>query len=681
MTHGEEVARIKELRAQLHHHNYLYYVMAMPEIDDYDFDMLLKELETLEAKHPEMEDPNSPSRRVGGEVTRSFATFVHVRPMLSLSNVYNEGELQDFDQRIRKTFQGEFHYNCELKFDGVAIALHYEDGSLVRAVTRGDGEKGDDVTANIRTVRSIPLRLHGVNIPAQFEIRGEVVMPVEGFLAMNQSRVTEGESPFANPRNATAGTLKMQDSAEVAKRPLDCYFYHLLGDALPASSHHENLRRAVSWGFKVSDHQQLCSSIDDVIGFIRLWDRKRHDLPFQTDGVVIKVDELMVQQQLGFTAKSPRWAIAFKFKAAQARTRLNSVEFQVGRTGAVTPVANLTPVELAGTTVQRASLHNADIIRSLGLHIGDTVLVEKGGEIIPKIVGVDAGIRDLFAKPVEFITECPACNTQLVRNDGEASHFCPNEYCPPRIKGAVEHFISRRALDIRSLGEGKIELLFDHGLVKDVADLYDLTYEKLINLEKVFPADGGKKARVVRLKDKSVRNILEGIASSKNIPFDRVLFGLGIRYVGETVAKKLASHFRSAENLSTAAPDELMGVPEIGDRIAASLAEWFSDPRHQALIQRLAVAGVKLALESTGDMTGSGKLEGLSFVVSGVFQGVSRDELKSLIASHGGKLLSSVSAGCNYLVAGENMGPAKKARAEELGVRIIALDELREMIR
>ncbi|MFO7722275.1 MAG: NAD-dependent DNA ligase LigA [Bacteroidales bacterium] len=681
MTHEEEAGRIVELRNLLHYHNYRYYVLAEPEISDYDFDMLMKELEVLESGHPEMEDPNSPSRRVGGEVTKNFKTFVHERPMLSLANVYSEGELAEFDQRIRKSYQGDFHYACELKFDGVAIALHYENGALARAVTRGDGEKGDDVSTNIRTIRSLPLKLHGEGFPSQFEIRGEVVMPVEGFLQMNQSRLAEGEAPFANPRNATAGTLKMQDSAEVAKRPLDCYFYHMLGEHLPDISHHGNLQHAASWGFKVSEHQRLCSNMDEVIDFIREWDAKRHTLPFQTDGVVIKTDELDVQQWLGFTAKSPRWAIAYKFRAAQARTRLKSVEFQVGRTGAVTPVANLEPVELAGTTVQRASLHNADIISALGLHIGDMVLVEKGGEIIPKIVGVDEGIRELFAEPVVFITECPACNTTLVRHEGEAIHFCPNEYCPPRIKGSIEHFISRKAMDIKSLGEGKTELLFDHGLIKDVADLYDLTYDVLIDLEKSFPSEKGSRSRVVRLKDKSVRNILDGIARSKEIPFDRVLFALGIRYVGETVAGKLAVHFQSVDNLSRATVMELLAVPEVGERIASSVTDWFADPRHQQIIHRLRAAGVQMAMRNSDRKMLSDKLQGLSFVVSGVFGGMSRDELKSMIADHGGKLLSGVSAGCSFLVAGENMGPAKKTQAEKLGVRILSLDELVAMTR
>jgi DNA ligase (NAD+) len=680
MTPGEEIARISALRELLHHHNYRYYVLADPEIEDFEFDMLMKELEELEAKHPETDDPNSPSRRVGGEVTKFFPTFIHVRPMLSLGNVYNEGELFDFDQRIRKSFSGEFQYACELKFDGVAISLHYEDGALVRAVTRGDGEKGDEVTSNVRTIRSIPLKLHGKGYPDRFEIRGEVVMPVEGFVLMNQTRIAEGEAPFANPRNATAGTLKMQDSTEVAKRPLDCYLYHLLGENLPAVKHSDNLQHAASWGFKVSEHQRVCRKMEEVINFIHEWDEKRHHLPFQTDGVVIKVNELSIQSELGFTAKSPRWAVAYKFRAAQAKTRLKSVEFQVGRTGSITPVASLDPVELAGTTVQRASLHNADIIKALDLHIGDTVMVEKGGEIIPKIVGVDTGIRELFAEPVAFISNCPACSTLLVRNEGEANHFCPNEHCPPRLKGAIEHFISRKAMDIKSLGEGKVELLYDHGLVKTVADLYDLTYEMLINLEKSFRSETGGKPRIVKLKDKSVRNILEGIEHSKTVPFERVLFGLGIRYVGETVAKKLAFAFGSAADLSAASMEQLLAVPEVGERIANAVIEWFTDPLHLDVVTRLESAGVQMKMKISEQARLSEKLHGLSFVVSGVFEGVSRDELKSLIEAHGGKNLSAVSSGCSYLVAGEKMGPAKKTRAEELGVQIIGLEELLELI-
>lgn len=671
--------RIIELTRMLEEHNYRYYVLADPTISDFDFDMMMKELEVLESKFPELADSNSPTRRVGGEITKSFDTFIHIRPMLSLSNTYSHGELVEFDRRIRKLWSGEFRYACELKYDGVALALHYENGRMVRAVTRGDGEKGDDITENVKTIRSIPLNLRGSGFPEVFEIRGEVVMPVEGFEELNRIRISAGEPPFANPRNAAAGTLKMQDSAMVSKRPLDCYFYHLLSDNLPADGHFENLALAAQWGFRVSDFNKVCSSIDEVMDFINEWDRKRHNLPFQTDGVVVKVNELEVQNILGFTAKSPRWAVAYKFKAIQAKTRLKSVEFQVGRTGAVTPVANLDPVEIAGTVVQRASLHNADIINALNLHLGDMVMVEKGGDIIPKIVGVDSSIRDLFAEPVTFSSNCPACGTLLIRNEGEAQHFCPNEKCPPRVKGALEHFISRKAMDINSLGEGKIELLYDYGLVNNVADLYDLTYEKLIGLEKRFMPNDGGKSRTISLKDKSVMNILQGVHDSKVIPFERVLFGLGIRYVGETVAKNLARHFGSAESIKQATFEELTAVPEIGDRIAGSITEWFSVPQNIEVLVRLKDAGLNLKLNRQQKESVSDKLKGSSFVISGVFEEMSRDDMKALIEMHGGKNLSAVSSGCNYLVAGDKMGPAKKEKAEKLGVKIISLKELLDM--
>jgi DNA ligase (NAD+) len=678
MERARAEERIIALRNMLHDHNYRYYVLAEPVISDYAFDMLLRELEQLEQTYPEFTDSNSPTRRVGGSITKSFETFVHQRPMLSLANAYSEGELNEFDQRIRKLTTGDFRYAAELKFDGVAIALHYENGSLVRAVTRGDGEKGDDVTGNIRTIRTIPLTLRGDGYPESFEIRGEVVMPVEGFAALNRQRVSNDEQPFANPRNAAAGTLKMQDSAEVARRPLDCYFYHLLGDELPASTHLKNLTIAQSWGFKVSEHHVSAGTIEEVISFIEEWNTKRHTLPYQTDGVVIKVDELDLQQHLGFTAKSPRWAIAYKFRAEQARTRLKGVDFQVGRTGAVTPVAILDPVLLAGTTVQRATLHNADVIEGLQLHVDDIVLIEKGGDIIPKIVGADAGIRAMFAEPVRFVTHCPACGSLLVRSDGEAQHFCLNEECPPRVKGAIEHFISRKAMDINSLGEGKVELLYEAGLIRNIADLYHLKAAQLLGLEKKFKSPDDGKVRTIRLQEKSVRNILEGIEHSKEIPFERVLFGLGIRYVGETVAKNLARQFRTLDALRNASIEALIMVPEIGDRIAGSVVAWFARDEHLALIERLAEAGVQMKMRD--EEVGSGLLNGLSFVVSGVFEGMSRDEIKRFIELHGGKNLSSVTSGCNYLVAGENMGPAKQAKALEIGVQIIPLGQLLDMV-
>ncbi len=672
--------RIESLKESLEEHNYRYYVLADPVISDYDFDMMMHELEELERSYPELHDPNSPTQRVGGSITKEFATFVHLRPMLSLANTYSRGELLEFDQRIRRSISASFHYTAELKFDGIAIALHYEHGRLVRAVTRGDGEKGDDITANIMTIRAVPLKLRGEGYPDILEMRGEVVMPVEQFRQMNLQRVQVGEQPFANPRNAAAGTLKIQDSAEVARRPLDCYCYHMLGDSLPSVSHYQNLDKARSWGFKISEHLRYCNTVEEVLDFIEVWDAKRHTLPFQTDGVVVKTDELPVQDSLGFTAKSPRWAVAYKFRAEQARTRLKSVEFQVGRTGAVTPVANLEPVELAGTTVQRASLHNADIIGNLQLHYGDMVLVEKGGDIIPKIVGADATIRNLFSEPVSFPETCPACGTTLIRNEGEAQHFCPNDTCPPRLKGAIEHFISRKAMDINSLGEGKTELLFNTGLIKNVADLYDLTYDKLIGLEKTLASDTDGKPRKISLKDKSVRNILDGIENSKKVPYERTLFALGIRFVGETVAKTLAKHFPSIHELRSATATELIEVPDIGERIAQSVAEWFNRPDNVEVLERLEKAGVNLSAEKQEHVTTSGKLQGLSFVVSGVFEGMERNALKELIEMHGGRNLSTVSSGCSYLIAGSNMGPSKREKAEKLGIPVINLEQFQAML-
>ncbi len=672
--------RIEQLRSELNDHNYRYYVLADPLISDYDFDMLMKELEALEKAWPDFNDPNSPTVRVGGEITREFPVFVHIRPMLSLSNVYSLEELRDFDQRVRKLTRQPFHYIAELKFDGVAISLHYEQGRLVRAVTRGDGEKGDEVTANIRTIRSIPLQLQGSDYPDAFEIRGEVVMPVDGFRALNQQREEDGDVPFANPRNATAGTLKMQDSAQVARRPLDCYLYHLLGDTLPVSRHSENLTMAASWGFRVFPQYGVFNSIEEVWTFIGHWNTARQKLPFQTDGVVVKIDETTVQEELGFTAKSPRWAVAFKFKAERAVTRLLGVDFQVGRTGAVTPVAILEPVLLAGTTVQRASLHNADIIQNLGLCHGDRVQVEKGGDIIPKIAGVEKGSRDLFAEPVVFAEKCPACGTPLQRNAGEAQHFCPNEKCPPRIKGAIEHFISRKAMDIKSLGEGKTELLYDAGLVHSPADLYDLTREKILGLDREYIDLPSGKTRRIALKEKSVSNILSGIEESKKIPYERLLFGLGIRYVGETVARNLAENFPDIEKLAAASLEELQQVPEIGERIAASVIAWFAEEENRVIVRRLAAAGLQMKRITEVPGADSDALSGFSFVVSGVFEGYSREEMQNLIRKNGGRVLSAVSAACHYVVAGENMGPAKREKAEKMGVKLISLEELMAMI-
>lgn len=682
MDHDAQIAeRIAALRQQLHEHNYRYYILAEPAISDFAFDMQMRELEALEAAHPEFGDPNSPTHRVGGTITRDFQTFIHLRPMLSLSNAYSKEELMDFDQRIKKLYPGVFHYVCELKLDGVAIALHYEQGKLVRGVTRGDGEKGDDVTANIRTIRTVPLQLRGNDFPDTFEIRGEIVMPVEGFAEMNRQRIFGGEAPFANPRNAAAGTLKMQDASEVARRPLDCYLYHMLGESLPADSHTQNLAKAREWGFRVSDHFSYCSTMAEVVEFIESWGIRRHRLPYQTDGVVIKVDELHVQTELGFTAKSPRWAIAWKYQPEQAKTRLKGVEFQVGRTGAVTPVAVLEPVEIAGTVVQRASLHNADIIEGLGLYLNDRVLVEKGGDIIPKIVGIEPGTRDLFAEPVTFVTHCPACGTLLERREGEAQHFCHNEKCPPRIKGAIEHFVSRKAMDIKSLGEGKTEMLYDAGLIRSVADLYDLSYDAILGIGKTHTDLLTGKSKVISLKEKSVANILEGLEESKKVPYERVLFGLGIRYVGETVARNLARYFPSVQKLAAASVEDLKNIPEVGERIAQSVAEWFANSENQSLTERLLKAGLQFEGTGSASRPDSGPLLSLSFVVSGVFEGISRDDLKHMIESHGGKVLSSVSSHCSYLVAGENMGPSKRKKAEESGVKIISLEQLQELIR
>lgn len=673
--------KIQALRSALHEHNHRYYVLAQPVISDYQFDMMMKELEELERQYPQFQDPNSPSVRVGGAVTKSFESFVHIRPMLSLANVYSQGELQDWYQRVRKGTEKPFTCTAELKFDGVAVALHYSNGRLVRGVTRGDGTQGDDITANVRTIRSIPLQLQGEGYPADFEIRGEVVMPIAGFDMLNRVRKENGDPLFANPRNAAAGTLKMQNSAEVASRPLDCLFYHLLGDQLPADNHAGNLLLAGKWGFNVSEHYQVCQSLDEVNDYIGKWNTERHHLPFQTDGVVIKVNEFDVQQELGFTAKAPKWAVAWKFKAEQATTRLLDVVYQVGRTGAVTPVAQLQPVQLAGTTVRRASLHNADIIAALDLHSGDMVLVEKGGEIIPKIVGTVPEIRELFAQPVVFPTSCPECRKPLSRHEGEAQHFCTNPECPPRVKGALEHFISRKALDINSLGEGKVEMLYDAGLVRDPADLFDLKYEQLIGLEKIMVPDEGGKTKIIRLQEKSVSNILAGIGKSRQVPFHRVLFGLGIRHVGETVAKNLVRAFGNIHALAAANAEQVAAVADIGEKIAESLTGWFSDPKNLKIIERLENAGLQLEEKTKpGSNDLSGALKGLSFVVSGVFPDVDRDTVKGWIEENGGRLLSSVTAQCSYLVAGENMGPAKLAKAQQLGVGIISLDDLKVMI-
>jgi DNA ligase (NAD+) len=667
MEREEAYRKITELRKELEDHNYKYYVLAQPEISDYDFDMKLRELEKLEAEFPEFFDPYSPTQRIGSDISKTFEQIGHRYPMLSLSNAYSEGEITDFDNRIKKLIGEDFEYVCELKFDGSSISLLYENGKLVRAVTRGDGVKGDDVTSNVRTIRSIPLILRGTDYPEIFEIRGEIVLPFQVFEELNKQREETGEPLFANPRNAAAGTLKMQNPAIVAARKLDACFYSLMGDNLPADGHYENLKKAGEWGFKISDAMQLCRNLDEVFNYLHKWDLERHKVPVATDGVVIKVNSRRLQEELGFTAKSPRWAIAYKFKAESAATLLKSVSYQVGRTGAVTPVANLEPVQIAGTVVKRASLHNADIIKNLDLHLGDTVFVEKGGEIIPKITGVDAEKRHPLAQPVEFIEKCPECGTPLVRNEGEAAHYCPNETgCPPQIKGKMEHFVSRKAMDIDGLGQETIELLYNQGLAKGIADLYLLKKEQLSILE--------------RMGEKSAQRILDGLEESKKAPFERVLFALGIRYVGETVAKKLAKVVHSIDSLRQKTKDELMEIDEIGERIAESIVEFFSKPEHIEMIEFLKKQGLQFQVSDELLSNRTEKLKGLSIVISGTFEKHSRDELKGLIEQNGGKNVSSISKKTNYVLAGENMGPSKLEKAQTLGIPIISEDEFLKML-
>ncbi len=679
MTKAEAKQRIDQLCSELQEYNYQYYVLAQPKISDYEFDLLLKELEKLEAEYPEFVRPDSPTHRVGGQPTKDFPTVKHRYPMLSLSNSYSLEEINGFDARVRKIVGHAVDYVCELKYDGLSISLTYENGLLIRAVTRGDGVHGDDVTNNVKTIRSIPLHLRG-NYPKQLEIRGEVLMPHKEFERLNSEREEIGENPFANPRNAAAGSLKMQDPAEVAKRKLDAFFYFIPHELPRISTHYEALKYAQSLGLKVSGNMAICKNIDQIMEFINDWDLGRRHLPYDIDGIVIKVNDIELQRQLGYTAKNPRWAIAYKFKAERVETLLESIDYQVGRTGAVTPVANLKPVQLAGTTVKRASLHNADIIAELDVRIGDTVFVEKGGEIIPKIVGVNPDKRPENAKPLHFITTCPQCGHVLVRNEGEAAHYCPNEeFCPPQIKGKLEHFISRKAMNIDSLGEGKIEMLYDHGLVKNVADLYDLTFDKLFGLEKVIEATAGKKEKKISFKEKTARNILAGIEQSKQVPFQRVLFALGIRYVGETVAKKLAAYFGNIQKLMNASYDELISVDEIGEKIAESVIRYFSRAEHLQMIDRLKSHGLQMEKHADTEPV-SDVLSGKAFVVSGVFERYSRNEIKALIEQNGGKNVGSISSRTDYVLAGANMGPAKKAKAESLGIPIISEEEFEGMI-
>lgn len=670
MTLEQAQQKIQDLSAEINQHNYNYYVLSKPTISDYEFDMLLEELQKLEAQFPQLADENSPTKRVGGSITKNFETVKHKYPMLSLSNSYSKEEIADFEHRIKKLVEGELEYVCELKYDGVAIGITYKNGKLLQAVTRGDGVQGDNITENVKTIRSIPLQLKG-DFPEEFEIRGEVFMPKKVFEQLNKEKEEIGEQLYANARNTASGTLKMQDSAIVAQRKLDSYLYFVLGENLPFSTHFQAIEKAKEWGFKVplSEKKYIakCRSVDEIFEFINYWDKARHQLDFDIDGVVIKVNSYDKQQELGMTAKSPKWAIAYKFKAEQAKTKLLEITYQVGRTGAITPVANLQPVLLAGTTVKRASLHNADQIEKLDIRINDTVLVEKGGEIIPKIVGVEATQRDIFSEPVSYITHCPECNTPLVRKEGEAQHYCPNEWgCPPQIKGKITHFISRKAMNIDGLGEETIDLLVDKNLISNSADLYELTYHQLYELE--------------GFKEKKVQNILEGIQKSKQVPFERVLFAIGIRYVGETVAKKLAKQFKSIDAIADATFEELINTDEIGDKIAESLQQFFANEYHQQLVNRLKEKGLQLTLSEEQLANTTNKLAGLTFVVSGVFSLFSRDELKNSIEQNGGKVAGSISKKTSYIVAGENMGPSKLQKAQDLGVAIIDENKFMEMI-
>ncbi|WP_455591619.1 NAD-dependent DNA ligase LigA [Bacteroides sp.] len=659
--------QINELRAALHQHNYNYYVLNAPEISDKEFDDLMHKLQELELEHPEYKDENSPTMRVGSDINKNFTQIAHKYPMLSLANTYSETEVTDFYERTRRALNEEFEICCEMKYDGTSISLTYENGKLIRAVTRGDGEKGDDVTDNVKTIRSIPLVLHGDNYPQSFEIRGEILMPWTIFEELNQEKEAREEPLFANPRNAASGTLKLQNSSIVASRKLDAYLYYLLGEGLPFDGHYENLQEAAKWGFKISPLMRKCRTLEEVFEFINYWDVERKNLPVATDGIVLKVNSLKQQKNLGFTAKSPRWAIAYKFQAERALTRLNMVTYQVGRTGAITPVANLDPVQLSGTIVKRASLHNADIIEGLDLHIGDMVYVEKGGEIIPKITGVDTSARFMIGEKVKFITHCPECGSKLVRYEGEAAHYCPNETaCPPQIKGKIEHFISRKAMNIDGLGPETVDLFYRIGLIKNTADLYTLTADDIKGLD--------------RMGEKSAENIIKGIEQSKQVPFERVIFALGIRFVGETVAKKIAKSFKDIEELENASLEKLVSLDEIGEKIAQSILNYFGNSSNRELVNRLKEAGLQL-YRTEEDLSGhSDKLAGLSIVISGVFTHHSRDEYKDLIEKNGGKNVGSISAKTSFILAGENIGPAKLEKATKLGVRIMNEEEFLELI-
>jgi DNA ligase (NAD+) len=659
--------KIQTLREELRQHNYNYYILDNATISDYEFDIKLKELQALEQQHPEFFDANSPTQRVGGEITKNFKTTVHDFRMYSLDNSYSKEDLLDWETRIKKMVDGEVQYTCELKYDGASMNLTYENGKLIRAVTRGDGVQGDEVTANVKTINTVPLQLKG-EFPERFDIRGEIVLPIEGFLKMNEERVANEEEPYKNPRNTASGSLKLQDSTEVSKRPLECLLYSIKGNNLNIQSQFEGLEKARSWGFKVPKEAKLVNSIDDVLEYVEYWDKHRHNLPYEIDGVVVKVNNLYQQDELGFTAKAPRWAMAYKFKAEQVSTRLNEITYQVGRTGAITPVANLEPVQLAGTTVKRASLHNADQIEKLDIREGDEVFVEKGGEIIPKIIAVDLTKRPENSQPTQYITHCPECETLLERIEGEAKHYCPNySGCPPQVVGRIQHYISRKAMDIEGLGGETVALLVKGGLINDYSDLYELTVEQVIPLE--------------RMAEKSAENLIKGVEASKQIPFERVLFALGIRYVGETVAKKLAKHYKTIDALMFASTLELITVDEIGERIAESVVEFFSSEENQKIVQRLKAFGVQLEISAEKLANQTEILKGLSIVVSGVFDTISRNELKKLIEDNGGKVSSSISSKTTYLVAGDKMGPSKRTKAENLNISILTEQEFLSKIK
>jgi DNA ligase (NAD+) len=658
---------IQNLREELNQHNYNYYVLDTPTISDFDFDVKLKQLQELEILHPEFFDENSPTQRVGGAITKNFETVKHDYRMYSLDNSYSKEELIEWENRIQKVLGNvTLQYTCELKYDGASISITYENGKLKRAVTRGDGMQGDNVTNNIKTIRSIPLELKG-NFPETFDVRGEIILPFAGFEKMNQELIELGETPYSNPRNTASGSLKLQDSTEVAKRPLDCLLYFIVGNKLPFDSQFESLETARKWGFKVPKEAKLALNLDEVFDFIDYWDAHRHHLPYETDGVVIKVNSYQYQDELGYTAKCPRWAIAYKFKSEQVSTRLNSISYQVGRTGAITPVANLEPVQLAGTVVKRASLHNADQIEKLDIRIGDIVFVEKGGEIIPKIIAVDLSQRLINSETTKYITHCPECETELVRNQGEANHYCPNFYgCPPQIIGRIQHFISRKAMDIEGLGGETVALLYNNGLVKNYADLYELTVEQILPLD--------------RMAQKSAENLINGVVKSKSIPFERVLYALGIRFVGETVAKKLAQHYKNINSLSQASLIDLVLVDEIGERIAYSVIDFFANQENIITIERLKNQGLQFEMVEILNLNATNKLSGKTFVVSGVFEQFSRDDLKKAIEDNGGKIGSSISAKTDYVVAGANMGPAKLEKAVKLNINIISESDFLEMI-